>query len=114
MKPVARMALLMLILCLSLPALAMSLEQAKTELDAAKNQGLVGETPTGYLSVVRPDARAQEIVEAINRARREEYVRIAEKHDIAVAKVETVAGRKAMEKTPSGLYIEVDGEWVRK
>jgi hypothetical protein len=57
---------------------------------------------------------AQGIVDAINQARRDEYARIAEKHDIPVTQVETVAGQKAQEKTPSGQYILKDGQWVKK
>lgn len=114
MKPIVRMAALLLALCLSLPALGMSLADAKTQLDGAKQSGLVGETPTGYLAVVRSGDHAADIVAAINEARREEYARIAEKHGISVTKVEAVAGQKAVEKTPAGQFIEVDGNWVRK
>ena len=110
----ARLSTLLLALCLSLPALAMSLDQAKGQLDAAKSQGLVGETATGYLDVVKNQGQAQEIVDAINKARRDEYARIAEKHGIAVTKVESVAGKKAIDKTPAGQYIKVDDEWREK
>lgn len=114
MKSIIRIGALMLMLCINLPVLAISLEEAKNELDKVKHEGLVGETPTGYLSVISPDARAREIVETINKARREEYARIAEKHGIAVTKVETVAGKKAIERTPSGQYVLIDGSWVKK
>lgn len=110
----ARISALLLALCLSLPALAMSLDEAKSQLDAAKSQGLVGETATGYLDVVKNQGQAQAIVEAINQARRDEYARIAQKHGIAVTKVESVAGKKAIEKTPAGQYVKVDGEWRKK
>lgn len=110
----ARFSALLLALCLSFPALAMSLDEAKNQLDTVKSQGYVGEKPTGYLGVVKSGANAEAIVKAINKARREEYLRIAEKHDIAVAKVEAVAGQKAIDRTPPGQYIQVDGKWVRK
>ena len=109
-----KIASLMMALCLSLPAFALSLEEAKSQLDEAKAEGLVGETPTGYLAVVREGGQAGEIVEVINQARREEYTRIAEKHDIAVSQVEAVAGKKAIEKTPPGQFVKVDGRWVKK
>ena len=105
---------LALALCLSLPAFGISLNEAKNELDAVKQQGQVGETPTGYLDVVGSDGRAREIVEAINEARREEYARIAQKHSIPVTQVETVAGKKAIEKTPAGQFVLMEGKWVRK
>jgi uncharacterized protein YdbL (DUF1318 family) len=98
----------------SLPVSAMELGEAKQRLDEVKQQGLVGETPTGYLDVVSGEGQAREVVEAINNARRDEYKRIAEKHNIPVTKVETVAGKKAIEKTPDGQYIQVDGRWVKK
>lgn len=114
MKRFAQLSALILVLCLSGPALSMGLAEAKNQLDSAKQQGLVGETPAGYLAVVRPDGNAKGIVEAINEARRKEYARIAEKHDIPVAQVETVAGKKALEKTPAGQFIQIDGGWVKK
>lgn len=101
-------------LMLALPAAALSLDEAKGRLDSAKSEGLVGEMPSGYLGVVSAGGDAAAIVEAINEARRAEYARIAEKHDIPVSQVEAVAGKKALEKTPSGQYIQVDGRWVRK
>jgi hypothetical protein len=103
-----------LALCLVVPAFAMRLDEAKGQLESAKQQGLVGETPSGYLAVVEADGNARGVVEAINKARRDEYARIAEKHDIPVTKVEAVAGQKALEKTPAGQYIQVDDKWVRK
>ncbi|MDL0430430.1 YdbL family protein [Marinobacter sp. TBZ242] len=114
MKRFVQLGVFILVLGLALPAFSMGLEEAKSQLDTAKQQGLVGETPTGYLEVVEASGNARSIVEAINKARRNEYVRIAEKHDIPVTQVETVAGQKALEKTPPGQYILVDGEWVRK
>lgn len=114
MKSVIRFTTLMLVLCLSLPALALSLEDAKQQLDTAKQQGLVGETPSGYLGAVQDTDRARDIVEVINQARRSEYARIAGKHGIPVAEVEAVAGRKAVEKTPPGQYIRAGDRWVRK
>lgn len=109
-----KIASLIMALCLSLPAFGISLNDAKSQLEAAKTQGLVGETPTGYLGVVRDSGQASDIVEVINQARRQEYARIAEKHDIAVSQVEAVAGKKAIEKTPPGQFIKVDGQWVKK
>lgn len=110
----ARFSALVLAFCLALPAMAMSLDEAKNALESAKSQGLVGETPTGYLAAVSADQKAREIVGAINDARREAYKQIAEKHSIAVTKVETVAGQKAVEKTPAGQYIQVNDRWVKK
>lgn len=114
MTLVTRFSALVLAFCLVLPAMAMDLDTAKNALESAKSQGLVGETPTGYLAAVTSGSRAREIVSAINDARRDAYNQIAEKHGIAVTKVETVAGQKAVEKTPSGQYIRVDEHWIKK
>ncbi|AOY88427.1 hypothetical protein BKP64_09760 [Marinobacter salinus] len=114
MRSVTKFGALLLALCLSMPALAMSLDEAKKQLDSAKQQGLVGETPSGYLAVVKAGDKAGEIVEAINEARRQEYSRIASKHGIPVAEVEVVAGKKAVEKTPAGQFVRVGDKWIRK
>lgn len=114
MKRLMQMFALVLALGISASALAMGLDEAKQKLDSVKQQGLVGETPTGYLEVVRAEGQAKAVVDAINSARRDEYKRIAEKHNIPVTQVETVAGKKAIERTPSGQYVLIGGEWVRK
>ncbi|MEQ5817243.1 YdbL family protein [Marinobacter sp. NFXS11] len=114
MKRLIQMFALVLAFGISASVLAMGLDEAKQKLDSVKQQGLVGETPTGYLEVVRAEGQAQEVVEAINSARRDEYKRIAEKHNIPVTQVETVAGKKAIEKTPSGQYVQMGGKWVKK
>ncbi|WP_298447902.1 YdbL family protein [uncultured Marinobacter sp.] len=110
----ARFSALIVAFCLALPAMAMSLDEAKNALESAKSQGLVGETPAGYLAAVSSNQKARDIVSAINDARREAYKEIAEKHGIAVTKVETVAGQKAVEKTPVGQYILVGERWLKK
>ena len=114
MKRLIQMFALVLAFGISSSVLVMGLDEAKQKLDSVKQQGLVGETPTGYLEVVRAEGQAKEVVEAINSARRDEYKRIAEKHNIPVTQVETVAGKKAIEKTPSGQYVQMGGKWVKK
>jgi len=114
MKRLMQMFALVLAFGLSASVLAMGLDEAKQKLDSVKQQGLVGETPTGYLDVVRAEGQAKEVVEAINSARRDEYKRIAEKHNIPVTQVETVAGKKAIEKTPAGQYVQMGDKWVKK
>jgi uncharacterized protein YdbL (DUF1318 family) len=114
MKRLMQMFALVLAFGVSASVLAMGLDEAKQKLDSVKQQGLVGETPTGYLDVVRADGQAREVVEAINSARRDEYKRIAEKHNIPVTQVETVAGKKAIEKTPAGQWVQMGGKWVKK
>lgn len=86
------------------------------DLDQAKSQGLVGETMEGYLGVVddaAPEA-VQTLVEEINARRRAEYRRIAEENGIDVAQVEALAAKKAIEKTPAGEWVRVNGTWRQK
>lgn len=110
-------ALLIAFIGLSSPlahAQQLSLQEAKAQLSEAKEQGLVGEKPNGYLGVVKPTATAKQIVKEINEARRKEYMRIANENNIAVADVELLAGERAIERTESGHYIKVDGQWQKK
>lgn len=100
--------------CLSLPVMAMSLEQAMSALGGAKSQGLVGEQTDGYLGVVKNGGDAADIAAQINAARRAEYQKVAGQSGAKLADVEALAGKKAIERTPSGQYVQVNGQWVRK
>ncbi|MBU2954222.1 YdbL family protein [Marinobacter sp. F3R08] len=114
MKRLMQIFALVMAFGVSASVFAMGLGEAKQKLDSVKKQGLVGETPTGYLDVVHAEGQAREVVEAINSARRDQYKRIAEKHNIPVTQVETVAGKKAIERTPAGQYVQMGGKWVKK
>ncbi|WP_028238542.1 YdbL family protein [Stutzerimonas azotifigens] len=105
---------LLLALCLSLPAAAMTLNEAMSALGSAKASGQLGEKPDGYLGVVRSSAQAEEIAAQINQARRAEYHRVAQKNGVSVDDVEAIAGKKAIDKTPAGQFVQIDGQWVRK
>lgn len=84
-------------------------------LDQAKGSGLVGEKPDGYLGVVQASPEVEKLVQDINRQRAEKYKQIAAKNGTALAAVETLAGKKAIEITPPGQYVQAaSGEWVRK
>jgi uncharacterized protein len=103
-----------LVLVFSLPLMAMDLQQAMSGLGTAKTQGLVGEQPDGYLGVVNKSGDADEIVKLINEARRAQYQRLAKDNSIALPDVEAMAGQKAIEKTQSGQYIQVNKKWAKK
>lgn len=111
---IVKTVLLPMMFALSLPVLAMNLQQAMAALGNAKEQGLVGEQPNGYLGAVQNSADATDIVKLINDARRAEYTRLAQQNNIAVADVEAMAGKKALERTSSGHFILLDGNWVKK
>ncbi|MDX3773743.1 YdbL family protein [Chromatiaceae bacterium AAb-1] len=102
------------IFAISLPVFAINLQQAMSSLGPAKEQGLVGEQANGYLGVVQNSGDASEIVKLINDARRTEYARLAKENNIAVADVEAMAGKKAIERTQRGHFILLDGKWLQK
>lgn len=93
---------------------AMNLQQAMAALGEAKDKGQVGEQTDGYLGVVGNDAQAAEIARLINEARRAEYQKMATQNGIQLSDVEAIAGKKAIEKTETGNFIRLDGQWQRK
>jgi uncharacterized protein len=86
------------------------------DLQTAKAQGLVGETPTGYLELVKPgSADVKSMMNEINAARKKEYQAIAKRNNTELSVVEVLAGKKAIERTPSGQYVKSpSGQWVKK
>ena len=114
MKLQRTLACALLALSLSLPALAMNLNEAMSALGSAKSSGQLGEQPNGYLGVVSPGGSAEEIAKLINQARQAEYQRLAKDNGLQLGDVEALAGQKALEKTPSGQYIQLNGKWLRK
>lgn len=107
-------ALAILILVIAVPVLAMNLQQAMSALGNAKEQGLVGEQPNGYLGAVNGNAEAADIVKLINEARRAQYQRLAQDNGLVLQDVEAMAGLKAIERTNSNHYILVNGKWAKK
>jgi uncharacterized protein YdbL (DUF1318 family) len=105
---------LLLALTLSLPAYALSLNQAMSALGNAKASGQLGEQPNGYLGVVKPGGQADEIARLINEARRAEYQKVAKDNGISLSDVEAIAGKKAIERTPKGQFIQLNGQWLQK
>lgn len=101
---------LLLTLTLSLPAFAVTLDDAKSE-------GLVGEKYDGYLGTVVTSAsnEIRALVDRINTERRKRYQEIAEKNGIPIAEVEKLAARKAIERTQPGHFIQLPGSpWEKK
>ncbi|HUH38382.1 MAG TPA: YdbL family protein [Spongiibacteraceae bacterium] len=101
---------LVAVLSIALSSLAFALD-----LDAAKQQGLVGEQPNGYLGVVKATPDAVQLVSDINAKRRQAYERIARDNGITLEQVSTLAGQKAIEKSAPGAYIQTPaGQWLQK
>lgn len=105
---------LLLALTLSLPAYALNLNQAMSSLGDAKASGQLGEQPNGYLGVVKAGGQADEIARLINQARRAEYQKVAQDNGISLNDVEAIAGKKAIERTPKGQFIQLNGQWLQK
>ena len=87
------------------------------DLHSAKSQGLVGEQPSGYLGSVNsnPSADVADLIKEINSARKSEYEKIAKRNNTQLDVVEKLAGKKAIEKTPAGQYIQLpSGQWTKK
>ncbi|MDH3948939.1 MAG: YdbL family protein [Gammaproteobacteria bacterium] len=94
----------------SAPGWAISLQDAKA-------QGLVGEQPNGYLGLVKSTAGADVIamMNNINAQRKKEYQAIARRNNTELNVVEALAGKKAIEMTPSGQYVKLpSGQWVKR
>ena len=85
------------------------------ELQAAKAQGLVGETATGYLAPVKtPDKTVENLIMSINSKRKQHYQGIAAKNNTSLLAVEQLAGKTALSKTPAGQFINSGTGWKKK
>jgi uncharacterized protein YdbL (DUF1318 family) len=83
-------------------------------LDEAKQKGLVGEKDNGYLGVVLANQDAQDLIDDINAKRKAVYIELAEKNGITLQQVEKLAAKKAYDKTNSGHYLWMNGQWAKK
>ncbi len=102
-------------LLILMTSLVMVTNALALSLDAAKGQGLVGETPSGYLQPVgSPTAEVNNLVNQINQKRRAEYSSIAQKNGTSLKNVEALAGKKAIERSRPGEYVLIGGEWRKK
>jgi uncharacterized protein YdbL (DUF1318 family) len=103
-----RLILALLLMLAAMPAQALSLSEARS-------QGLIGETPQGYVAPVgAPSAEVRELVNKINSARRAEYQVIAGKTGSSLQQVEAVTGQRIYQQVPAGTFLLVDGQWRRK
>lgn len=104
---------LVAMLWLSLPALA---DAADSEMAAAKAAGSIGEQVDGYLGALPgAPAGADALVARINAERRAYYANIATKNGTAIDIVARLAGKKLVQRTPSGQYTRnASGQWLIK
>lgn len=84
-------------------------------LNEAKQQGLVGEMPNGYLGIVVNSPEAKSLVTSVNEKRKSIYMNLARKNKITIQQVTALAGKKSLAKTKSGHLIKNSaGKWVKK
>ncbi|MDC9580796.1 YdbL family protein [Xenorhabdus sp. PR6a] len=84
-------------------------------LSEAKQQGLVGETFSGYLALVKNTQDAQSVVKRINDERQKKYAEIAAQNNMTTEQVAKITGEKLVHRAASGEYVlGINGHWVRK
>ena len=86
-------------------------------LTSAKQAGLIGEQPNGYLGLVVATAPAdvRALRADVNKKRLVHYQKIARANGLSLSSVEKLAGKKAIKKTQSGQFIRLaSGQWTRK
>jgi uncharacterized protein len=107
-----------LVAALAMALVAPAATAGPPEIDAAKEQGTVGERIDGYLGIVNGasiDASARRKVEEINAKRRKVYEDLARQQGATVEQVAFVTGEKLIAQTPEGQYIfDQSGSWKRK
>ncbi|MCT4717102.1 YdbL family protein [Enterobacteriaceae bacterium H18W14] len=107
MKTLIKGALIVTLL-FSQPLLALTLNEAR-------QQGLVGETLSGYIAPVRQDKEALALVKSINEARAAHYQQLADSNNISVDEVAKLAGQKLVTRAQPGEYVRgINGQWMRK
>ncbi len=102
---------------MTLFSIAMPISAYALTLDQAKSSGALGETTSGYLGVVPPttDVEALKLQKDINRQRKEKYQSIATENGTPLSTVEQLAGKKAIENTQAGNFVQLPGgQWIRK
>ena len=99
------------------PALAASLAQDKSVVDAAKAQGIVGEQGDGFLGFVKgsADAGTTQAVNEINSARLETYRQTAAKTGVTPEAAGQAVAIQLQGRMPAGQYFKpLGGSWVQK
>lgn len=108
MKLTKYVALGVLACSLALPAWAI-------DLQTAKQQGLVGEKPDGYVGAVQSSGEVSTLVNSVNQQRKQAYIGISKENGQPLNVVETLAAKKLYDKLAGGEYYQAaDGSWKKK
>jgi uncharacterized protein len=110
-----RISSLVLALALAVSALAWPGTARALSLQEAKQQGLVGERPDGYLGLVSPNAapEVRKLVEDVNAKRTEVYAKIAKQEGVSVVVVAARSGERLIREADPGEYVLM-GTWKKK
>ena len=87
------------------------------DLQAAKDQGLVGEAKTGYLAARQSPASAEvrALVSSVNAKRKAQFEKMARNTNTTVAQVANRFYELAVQRTkPGHYYQDASGRWVKK
>jgi uncharacterized protein len=105
-------------LMLAASPLAFLVRRARAQdLASAKRDGWLGERIDGLLGVVKADTpqSIRALADDINRRRREEYARIAEREGVPVEAVAQLAGERLIDRAGGGEWVlGADGNWRQK
>ncbi len=113
MKSITRKLLSLLTLSfvtLATPAWALSLNEAQAN-------GLVGETPNGYLASVSsaPNSDTRRLISEINTKRKAAYQDIATKAGVTLNIIEIRIGQRLYDSAPKGAFLQnQQGHWTQK
>jgi uncharacterized protein YdbL (DUF1318 family) len=101
---------------LAAAALSLATAAGALDLDAAKQQGLVGEQTDGYVAAVEasPGGDVEKLVADVNQRRRASYEAIAKKNGTDPKAVAALAAQKLVERAPAGAWIRDAGRWYQK
>jgi uncharacterized protein YdbL (DUF1318 family) len=87
-------------------------------LDGARNKGLVGERPDGYVGIVAGSAGAdiQKLVQDINDQRRAKYEQIAKQKGVPVEQIGAITAEKIIQEKlrPGWYFMDSSGHWIKK
>lgn len=100
---------------LLLASMVFSQQVLALTLTEARQQGLVGETLSGFIAPVKQDKETLELVKRINEARSENYQKLADSNNISADQVAELAGQKLVARAQPGEYVRgINGQWMKK
>jgi uncharacterized protein YdbL (DUF1318 family) len=100
---------------LLLASMVFSQQVLALTLTEARQQGLVGETLSGFIAPVKQDKETLELVKRINEARSENYQKLAYSNNISANQVAELAGQKLVARAQPGEYVRgINGQWMKK